>query len=257
MGDISKSFRRSNEQLSVLESVSLSVRPNELTAIVGGNGSGKSTLLKIAVGHLSTDNGSVSHNGCSIAYMPQDYRSALFPWLRLSSNTALYLDGERRRTGGHRGWLDALRWKVSLLDKDKQCICHYLEEFGLPTDLSKYPAELSGGEQQLFLFLLNLTRRPQLFIADEPLSAIDLDRRQRALDLIGQEFSRLENSLLFVSHNLEEAVFLADRVIVLSKQHGSIAEEISIESPRPRPFEWKFSEGLLAYVKQIEKALRS
>jgi NitT/TauT family transport system ATP-binding protein len=205
----------------LLEQIKLEIVPRQRLFLVGPNGSGKSTLLRMILGFESVDTGGITVSPplseLSISYMPQDYRSALFPWFNLSRNLSL-----------------ALKTEV-----DSSSTTHKLHEFNhlsklfrLEPSLARYPYELSGGEQQLFLLIIAMIRKPVLLVLDEPFSAIDFGRRQSILTELGMFLNKEPSTVIAVTHDFEDAVLLADRILVLDPKTTAIREGIDV------PFAW-------------------
>lgn len=205
------------EARTVLDSVSLIVRRGERIAFVGANGSGKSTLLRLLSGYEKPDRGEVTyadqHIRNRIGYIPQDYRNALFPWLRLSAN--LFPGGDATPAS---------------LDQAKRLF----PTLQLQPAWDKFPYQMSGGEQQLLLLARAILHRPAALFLDEPLSAVDITRRQLIHDFLGQWLLAGGVTVLLATHNLREAVLLSDRVHVLvtGKIIGSVV--VPLAWPRHR-----------------------
>ncbi len=239
--NVSKSFSSRAGVRQVLEDVDLDIASHERISLVGPNGSGKTTLLRIILGIDQPDSGSVSHhwpnNSHNISYVPQDYRNALFPWLRLSSNLALANGGVSREPHND-GKYEALA-----------------DAFKLPLDLSKYPYQLSGGEQQIFLLLRAILCGPSLLLLDEPLSAVDFGRRRLILEHLGKWIPATETTLIFASHDFEESVMLADRVIVMARRSGQVKATIPVDLPWPRSLEMRGKPEFRSFVEQITEAV--
>jgi NitT/TauT family transport system ATP-binding protein len=205
----------------LLQNVDLEVPPRQRLFLVGANGSGKSTLLRMMLGFECPDTGSVTIapplDGLSVSYVPQDYRNALFPWLTLSQNLSVALRANVRNEVSNHGLKEFER---------------LAQLFQLKPQLGRYPYELSGGEQQLFLLIVALIRKPSLLVLDEPFSAIDFGRRELILSALGNILHNENCTFLAVTHDFEEAVLLANQVLVLSPDTAEIRETIDI------PFEW-------------------
>jgi NitT/TauT family transport system ATP-binding protein len=226
MRNVCKSFSRpSGEPLTVLTEINLSLRNGEILGLVGRSGSGKSTLLRIAAGLMEPTSGEVVYCGKSlrgpaegIAVVFQTF--ALFPWLTVLENVELGLDA----CGVARD--DARRRAMSTIDL-----------IGLDGFQSAYPRELSGGMRQRVGFARAFVLRPTVLLMDEPFSALDVltaeTLRTDFLDLWA-EHQLPTKSVLLVTHNIEEAVMMCDRVLVLSSHPGRIAAEIPIPLSHPR-----------------------
>ena len=219
---VSKTFSGIDHAVPALEDISLKVMPGEFIIIIGASGSGKSTLFNLCVGLLEPDEGEILIDGEKpgnragmVGYMPQ--RDLLLPWRSVLNNVLIPLEiqGIPRR-------------------ESRQKALEMLPHFGLETFENEYPSALSGGMRQRAALLRTwLTGRSTLCL-DEPFGALDaLTRKelQNWLLRVWQEFGR---TVMFITHDVEEAVYLADRVIVLSARPGKIKRELKIDLPRPR-----------------------
>jgi sulfonate transport system ATP-binding protein len=196
----------------VLDGLDLEIAPGEFVALLGRSGSGKSTLLR-ALGGLDTDSGGADGTGdiavpSKISVVFQDSR--LLPWQRILRNVLLGLDGP-----------DARGRAVAAL-----------AEVGLAGRERAWPVELSGGEQQRAALARSLVREPELLLADEPFGALDALTRIRMHALLRELCQRHGPAVLLVTHDVDEAIVLADRVLVLTD--GSIAVDQRINLPQPR-----------------------
>lgn len=208
----------------ILEHISLDVRRGEFLCVVGPSGCGKTTLLRMAAGLYAPKLGDVTYRGtalrgprCDIAMLFQDYGKALLPWRTAAGNVSLALEamGVPRRARAQR--IDEL-----------------LEKVGLREHARKRPHQLSGGMQQRLQIARCLAQEPSILLMDEPFAALDAITRQSLQD----EFSRLvaesHTTVLFVTHDLEEAIYLGDRVIAMRPNPGRIAQIFDVRLPRPR-----------------------
>ncbi len=219
---VSKTFSGIDHAVPALEDVSFKVMPGELITIIGASGSGKSTLFNLCVGLLKPDEGEILIDGerpenraGMLGYMPQ--RDLLLPWRSVLNNVLIPLE------------IQGIPKKES-----RQKALEMLPHFGLETFENEYPSALSGGMRQRAALLRTwLTGRSTLLL-DEPFGALDaLTRKELQIWLlrVWQEFGR---TVMFITHDVEEAVYLADRVIVLSARPGEIKRELKIDLPRPR-----------------------
>jgi NitT/TauT family transport system ATP-binding protein len=217
--------KRSGEPLPVLEDISMSIRDGEILGLLGRSGSGKSTLLRIAAGLIRPTAGEVVYRGVplnepteGIAVVFQTF--ALFPWLSVLENVE--------------AGLDALGLPH---EQARQRAQDAIDLIGLDGFQSAYPRELSGGMRQRVGFARATATRPDVLLMDEPFSALDVltaeTLRTDFLDL-WEEHQLPTKSVLMVTHNIEEAVLMCDRLIVLSSNPARIAAEIPVTLPRPR-----------------------
>ena len=209
--------------LTALAGVDLTLRRDEITAVVGPSGSGKSTLLELVAGLQDPDEGVVRVNGAvsaaerraACAYMPQ--RDLLLPWRDALGNAALALECQGVRRA------EARRRAAPLF-----------ERFGLAEFERSRPAELSGGMRQRVAFLRTLLPGRPLLLLDEPFGALDALTRADLQEWLAGMLVEEPRTVLLVTHDVEEAVFLADRVIVLSARPGRMVAEFEVGLPRPR-----------------------
>ena len=200
-------IRRVFGQAVVLDGIDLAIASGEVVALLGASGSGKSTLLRILAGLDQDASGKFTTSG-SQAVVFQEHR--LLPWKRVADNVAL----------GVRG--DAVKERVAAA----------LEEVGLADRSRAWPAELSGGQSQRVAFARALVREPDLLLLDEPFGALDALTRLRMQALFGRLHAHHGFAALLVTHDVDEALLLADRLLVLDT--GRIAEEIEVDLHRPR-----------------------
>jgi ABC-type nitrate/sulfonate/bicarbonate transport system ATPase subunit len=207
-----------------LDGVSLRVREGEVVAIVGPSGCGKSTLLEVVAGLQEPDGGRVAATGAldapgrleACAFMPQ--RDLLLPWRDALGNAALAL--ECAGTGRGRARADA---------------APLFERFGLAEFERSYPGELSGGMRQRVAFLRTLLAGRPVLLLDEPFAALDSITRGSMQSWLAGALQSEPRTVLLVTHDVEEALFLADRVAVMSPRPGRIVAELDVPFPRPRP----------------------
>ena len=212
--DVSKVFGDQSNAVHALDRISLRVQPGEFVCILGASGCGKSTLLNLVAGLDSPSAGTVETQGRTRLMFQE---AALFPWLTARGNIelALRLDGVGRKERRSRG--DDLLEIVNLL------------EFA-----TKRPHELSGGMRQRVALARALAQRVDVLLMDEPFGALDAMTRDVLHDEIERIWREQSLAVLFVTHNVREAVRLGDRVVLLSSRPGRIIEEFPVEIARPR-----------------------
>jgi NitT/TauT family transport system ATP-binding protein len=242
--NLNKSFQNAEGQdLSVLENVNLELREGEIVALLGKSGSGKSTLLRIIAGLIPPTTGEALYRNTPIdgpvkpvSMVFQSF--ALMPWLTVLQNVELGLEAQG----------------VPRDERRKKAI-DAIDMIGLDGFESAYPKELSGGMQQRVGFARALVVNPDLLLMDEPFSALDVltadNLRGDLLDL-WREKKIDTKGILFVTHNIEEAVIVADRVLIFSSNPGRIQAELNIDLPHPRDEE---SSPFRRYVDQIYTAM--
>ncbi|WP_163335635.1 ABC transporter ATP-binding protein [Desulfopila sp. IMCC35008] len=205
--------------VTAIEGVDLTVREREVVALIGPSGCGKSTLLSIAGGLLAPSEGAVYQQGdvpegClnPLTYVFQDF--ALLPWRSVEGNIRLVLADH----------------KLPTREREER-ITQVLEQTGLADFRGAYPRQLSGGMCQRVGIARALAVKPAVLLMDEPLSALDAQTRALLLEEFVDLFARLSISSLYVTHNLDEAVRLADRVVALSRRPGMVREVVDIPIP--------------------------
>ena len=209
--------------LTALEGIDLELRPDETMAVVGPSGCGKSTLLELVAGLQEPDEGAIAVLGAtgaaerrvSCAYMPQ--RDLLLPWRDALGNAALALECQGVRRA------EARRRAAPLF-----------ERFGLAEFEHVRPAELSGGMRQRVAFLRTLLPGRPVLLLDEPFGALDSITRAAMQEWLAETLAQEPRTVLLVTHDVEEAIFLADRVAVLSPRPGRVVAQLDVELPRPR-----------------------
>jgi ABC-type nitrate/sulfonate/bicarbonate transport system ATPase subunit len=222
--DIVSTYEEGGRRLTALDGLSLTVGATEFVAMVGPSGSGKSTLLDVVSGLIAQDSGTVrigselttarQRLGQS-AYMQQ--RDLLLPWRTTTGNAALGLEASG----------------TSRSAAERQAAAQ-LRRFGLEGFGDAYPAQLSGGMRQRAAFLRTILPRKELVLFDEPFGALDALTRSDLQAWLAGLWEQERTSVLLVTHDVEEAIFLADRVIVLTPRPGRVAIELPVALPRPR-----------------------
>ena len=214
----------SPERRLILENVTLDVCEGEFLCIVGPSGSGKTTLLRIFAGLVQPTKGDVRFRGQLVsgtsrerAIIFQDYSKALLPWRTVAGNIALSLEAQ--------GILAA---------EQRPIIAALLAKMGLEDAANQYPGQLSGGMQQRVQIARCLAQRPRILLMDEPFGALDAMTRQTLQDELLALSNEQHMTVVFITHDLEEAIYLGDRVVVLGDTPARIIELIDVELPRPR-----------------------
>jgi NitT/TauT family transport system ATP-binding protein len=222
--DLTKSYGRGDSAHLAIDRVSVSVAQGELVSIVGPSGCGKSTLLRCAGGLSMPTVGQVVLRGEPVARVPdglavvfQDYGRSLYPWLTVRDNVALPL----RRTSRSR----AARRKAA----DDS-----LTAVGLPGVGDKYPRQLSGGMQQRVAIARALAADPVLLLMDEPFGSVDAQTREDLEDLVLRVRRERDITILLVTHDIDESVYVGDRVIVLTPGPGRVRADLPVRLPEPR-----------------------
>ncbi|WP_272039754.1 ABC transporter ATP-binding protein [Paenibacillus sp. JJ-100] len=248
-------FKEKRHQLPVLNGLSLKVEKGEFVAIVGPSGCGKSTLFHLIGGLLKPQDGEVLMNGKRvtgqrghISYMPQ--QPALFPWRTIEDN--VLLAGEVASSAAFTAPSALPATRAEALAEARQ----WLASVGLAGFERAYPHQLSGGMQQRAAFLRALLSPQELMLLDEPFSALDAltrsDMQRWLLDIWEQH----RRSVLFITHNIEEALLLADRVYVLSNRPATVLHEVQVPFDRPRRDEVTEEPAFLERKRQIAQWMK-
>ena len=206
----------------IYDNFDLDIPRAKFVSVFGPNGCGKSTLINMIAGLVPRDAGEVLFGGKTLAetkigYVFQNYREALFPWMTARANIEYPLKLMKLPAGEARGRVEAL-------------IAH----LGVKIDLARYPYEMSGGQQQLVSILRALVVEPEVLFLDEPFSALDYEMTLFMREQLQRMFAETRTTMVLVSHDLEEAVFLADHVLLLSRRPARIADFVTVPQPRPR-----------------------
>ena len=206
-----------------LREISFAARRGELVCIVGPSGCGKTTLLKIIAGLLSASSGSVELDGTPVtgphprmAVVFQEYGRSLMPWMTVRGNVEL-----------------PLRPKMSKAERRAKSKAA-LEAVGLGEAMHKYPWQLSGGMQQRVAIARAIAYDPEILVMDEPFAAVDAQTRADLEDLVRQVWERLGVTVLFVTHDIDESIYLGERVVVLSMSPTVVQEDLVVDLPRER-----------------------
>jgi NitT/TauT family transport system ATP-binding protein len=219
---VEKIFNAGRTTIRALERVTFAHREGEFLVVIGPSGCGKTTLVRLVAGLLAPDRGRVRHRGQPahgpapwISVVFQEYNRSLFPWLTVAGNVAF---GPRRLPGPER---------ERRVDQALRAVG--LQEFG---DYS--PWQLSGGMQQRVALARALAAQPQLLLMDEPFASVDAQTRMGLEDLVMDIWQRARFAALLVTHDVDEAVLMADRVLILSRRPARVIREMMIPLPRPR-----------------------
>jgi NitT/TauT family transport system ATP-binding protein len=209
---------------AILQDIELEVREREFVCVVGPSGCGKTTLLRLIAGLLHPQSGQVSYQGRAVTDPPgdvalifQDYSKALLPWRTAAGNISLALEAKGTPSAQRPARITAL-----------------LEKVGLGQHADKYPQQLSGGMQQRLQIARCLAQDPAVLLMDEPFGALDAMTRQVLQDEVLRIAESGGCSVFFVTHDLDEAIYLGDRVVALRPNPGRVAQVFDVRLPRPR-----------------------
>ena len=220
--NIDKTFMNNCREHKVLENINLSVDQGEFISLLGPSGCGKTTLLTIIGGFQKSDRGSVLLDGKNVekpgidrAFIFQNY--ALFPWKTIKENVLFPMKQQ----------------KVPKEEREKR-LESLLEMCGLKGKENMYPHQLSGGMKQRVAIIRALACDPQVLLMDEPLGALDFKMRQNLQEELENIWTKNKITAVMVTHDVDEAVYMSDRVIVMSRNKGQILEDLKIDLQRPR-----------------------
>lgn len=243
MGQLTlKNITKSYGANHVLQDITLSVKEGEFVSIVGPSGSGKSTIFQLIGGLYPPDAGIISLDGSvlnnsrgHISYMPQS--PALFPWRTVLQNVELSAE-------------------IAGTQIDHTKTLELIKNAGLSGYESAYPSELSGGMKQRVSFIRSLNAPQSIICLDEPFSALDEFTRLEMQQWLLSIWESNRKSILFITHDIDEALFLSDRILVLSDKPAVIKKEIAVPFSRPRSEELLLSEAFLSLKREIYTLLR-
>jgi NitT/TauT family transport system ATP-binding protein len=235
--DVAKSFRSADgKQVDALQNINFEIEDaysregrdiGELRVLLGPSGCGKSTLLRLIAGLDRPDSGEVLVNdhpvhgpGKDRGMVFQKYTS--FPWLTVADNIAY-----------------GLKINAVPADKQKEIVAQLIQDIGLSGFENAYPEMLSGGMQQRVAIARTLALRPAVILMDEPFGALDAQTRSEMQQLLLKVWDETASTILFVTHDVEEAIFLADRIFIMSAHPGTIVEDVQVPFDRPRSLDLK------------------
>ncbi len=225
---VSKEFVSPNHSTLAIGEINFEARGGEFLSIIGPSGCGKTTLLLILSGLLQPSSGEILLQGERIDGPPpgmillfQDYGRSLMPWRKVLANVTFGLELKRQR--------------LQLTDRDiGQRAEKYLDAVGLLDFKNHYPWQLSGGMQQRVAIARALACEPSLLLMDEPFGSLDAQTRAELEDLLLRIREEFRQTILFVTHDIDEGIYLADRVIVLTPAPSKVLEDIAVDLPRPK-----------------------
>ena len=236
---ISKAF----DDQEILKDVTLELRDNELVSLLGVSGGGKTTLFNVISGLLKPEEGQVFLDGKDITGQPGNVsymlqKDLLLPYRTIEDNVALPLiiKGEKKKEA-------------------RKKACSYFLEFGLEGTEKKYPSQLSGGMRQRAALLRTYMFSDKIALLDEPFSALDTLTKSAMHKWYLKVMGQIHLSTIFITHDIDEAILLSDRIYLLTGQPGSITAEIKIREPKPRREDFNLTPEFLEYKRQILEEL--
>ena len=240
---LSKRFASPQGEVTALKNIHFNVHRREFICVIGPSGCGKSTLIRILAGLETPSQGQILLNGEAVSGPGPDRGMVfqgytLFPWLTVKRNVMFgLLQSGHSRDSAER---DALQW---------------IDLVGLEKFANAYPHQLSGGMKQRVAIARALANQPKILLMDEPFGALDAQTRARMQKYLLDIWQNIDVTILFITHDLDEAIYLADRILVLKANPGEVAEVIEVPVPLPRSPEQFLSDEFLATKKRLEELI--
>ena len=245
---VTKRFANASEDsasLTVLDSVDFDIADQEVLCILGPSGCGKSTMLNIIAGFEPPSEGAVFSRGVLVKEPGPDrtvvfQAAALFPWLTVAENVAF-----------------ALQYRRTLRDQIPERVSEYVAAVGLQGFENHYPYQLSGGMRQRVSLARALIGRPSVLLLDEPFGALDAQTRLSMQELLQNIWANYRPTILFITHDVEEAIFLADRILLMTPRPGRIGSEFLVPISRPRGYRVLTSTDFVSLKERILSLVHS
>jgi len=242
--NVTKTFVSNKKEITALERVDITIYQQEFVSLLGPSGCGKSTFLRLVAGLDDKTDGVLTLNGSPIVGSGRDrgvvfQQYSLLPWMHAWENVAFALKKSKGMTGAQK----------------KEMAYHFLELVGLKGFENHYPAQMSGGMQQRVAIARALVYRPKLLLMDEPFGALDAQTRRDMQDLLMRIWSEEKCGVLFVTHDVDEAIYLSDRIYMMSAHPGRVAKELTIDMRKPRDWNDMLSDQFVQYKREIVSEL--
>lgn len=240
---LQKVFDSPQGQVTAISDISFKTHRREFVCVIGPSGCGKSTLIRILAGLESSSGGQVLLDGHPVSGPGPDRGMVfqgytLFPWLTVKKNVMFGLESQGAPKA--RAESEAMQW---------------IDLVGLEKFANAYPHQLSGGMKQRVAIARALANQPRILLMDEPFGALDAQTRAKMQSYLLEIWKNIDITVLFITHDLDEAIFLADRILVLKANPGRVDELIEVPVPRPRSFEQYISPQFLATKKRLEELI--
>ena len=236
--NVSMHYHSKQGETVAIKELSFSVHEGEFVAIIGPSGCGKTTLLSLAAGLLAPTKGKIVTDGGSFGYMLQ--KDELFPWRTIEKNIFLPLEIKRSNTEDHRERALALA-----------------EKYGLKQFLKNYPSSLSGGMRQRAALIRTLSVNPDVLLLDEPFSALDYQTRLSVCDDVYKIIRNEKKTALLITHDISEAISVADKIFVLSKRPAKIIAEHTLQFPESEPLKRRENKEFSHWFEVLWKELNT
>lgn len=241
---VTKEYGEGKSRLTALDNINITVRAQEFVALLGPSGCGKSTLLRIigglarpTCGRVIVDGTEVNGPGPDRGMVFQSY--TLFPWLTVQGNIEF-----------------GLREKGMSAPERNLAARRYIDLVGLRGFENAFPKALSGGMKQRVAIARALANDPEVLLLDEPFGALDTQTRSLMQELLLEVWEQFHKTIVFVTHDVEEAIFMADRVVIMTARPGRVKETIEVDLPRPRDYRVKTEESFLNYKRRAVELIR-
>jgi len=244
--NLTKKYNNINANILAVENLDLTIQDSDFVSIIGPSGCGKSTVLRLVSGLVEKSGGSILVDGKETIGANREkgmvfQNFSLFPWLTVEENI-----------------LFGLNLKKDFSETKKaEILKHYIEMTGLQDFRSAYPKNLSGGMQQRVAIARALANTPKVLLMDEPFGSLDSQTRSQMQELLTRIWEKEKMTVLFVTHDVSEAVFLSNKIIVLSKRPARIKKIFDIPFSRPRNHELKKDKSFFEFVNQVQQELES
>ncbi len=240
-----KQFKTDQGCLVALRDINLHVEGGEFVCVAGASGSGKSTLLRLIAGLDSPTAGEVQVDGVRVTGPGPDrgmvfQRYTLYPWMNVAQNMGF-----------------GLKLQGVSSAEQRQQVAYYLEVVGLSPFARALPKELSGGMQQRVAIARALASQPKVLLMDEPFGALDVQTKETMQQFLLRVWQRTGTTILMITHDVEEAVFLSQRIYVLTSRPGSVKAEFALDLPTERTYQIKRSARFQEYKEEVMDLLRS
>ncbi|MCY7368222.1 MAG: ABC transporter ATP-binding protein [Chamaesiphon sp.] len=236
---------RSGQQLTAVEDINLKIFPREFICLVGASGCGKSTLLNIIAGLLPPSTGEVLVDGKSVTGRPGSDRGVVFqgytlyPWLTVAQNVAF-----------------GLQFQQMTKIEQREQVRYFLNVVGLEKFANSYPKQLSGGMKQRVAIARALANEPTVLLMDEPFGALDAQTKEQMQEFLLELWGKTHVTVLMITHDVEEAIYLSQRIYVLSSHPGCIKREIPICLPEHRTLDIKLTPEFVEIKRQVLQTIR-